>query len=79
MNGINSTDQAAYDHGIDPVTWAESIVGGLIDIQLTVIADRINDAGAWPGYHIEPTIQALASRIIGELLDAGWQLPGPPP
>jgi len=75
MTDISALDRYAYEHGHDPLSWAEYITGSLIDVHLTVIEARLDDPGAFPGYSIEPTIQALASRIVGALLDAGWTRP----
>jgi hypothetical protein len=71
MSDISAIDQSGYSHGIDPITWAEHIVGALIEIHLLVDCDRADDPATWPCYNIDLTIEALASRILGDLLDAG--------
>ena len=78
MSDISALDRYAYEHGHHPLDWAEYVVGSLIDVHLTVVGDRLDDPDSWPGYTIEPTIEALASRILGELLDAGWTPPEMP-
>ena len=75
MSDISSIDQAAYNQGINPITWAEWVVGSLIEIHLIVNRDRLEDPESWPGYSIDLTVEALASRVLGELLDAGWTPP----
>ena len=40
---------------------------------------RRDNPGAFPGYCVEPGIEPLSRRILGELLDAGWAMPEPAP
>jgi hypothetical protein len=65
----------AYYLGRPPLDWAEKQVDVLIRVHQEVIAARAEDPGTFPGYCIELTTGALARRIIGELLDAGWTPP----
>jgi hypothetical protein len=69
--------QWAYRHGTDPIDWAvESVVGNQISVYLTITAARAENPANFPGYVLELTQGALARRIVGGLLDAGWTPPG---
>jgi hypothetical protein len=73
----NVLARLAYERGISPLDWAEGHVNQLIDVHIMVWSSRLQDPATFPGYPIELTTGALARRIIGELLDAGWTLPEP--
>jgi hypothetical protein len=61
MTDIDLLAQTAYDTGIDPVTYAtQHVIRSHIDV--------------WLGGHEEST-SVLSSRILGDLLDAGWTPP----
>ena len=47
----------------------------LIEVHSLVAAAREEDPGAIPAYCIEISYGALSRRVIGELMDAGWQIP----
>lgn len=70
---------AAYREGIDPVTWALQCTEQLIEVHALVTAGRATDPNSYPGYVIELTDTALANRIVGLLLDAGWTPPNTEP
>ncbi len=72
---IGSLAKAAYRLGISPVDYAVGSVKDLIDVHRRVAADRQEDPESWPGYCIPLTDEALASRIVGDLMDAGWTPP----
>ena len=72
---LNTLALYAYYLGRPPLDWAEKQVDVLIRVHQEVIAARAEDPGTFPGYCIELTTGALARRIIGELLDAGWTPP----
>ena len=66
----------AYDHGEDPIDYAErNVIQIHIDVYLTVLAARAEDPSSFPGYVLEATTAALSRRILGDLLDAGWTPP----
>jgi hypothetical protein len=66
----------AYAHGTDPIDWAiDSIAKNNIDVYLTITAARHEDPATFPGYTLELSPAALARRIVGDLLDAGWTPP----
>lgn len=75
MSDLNPLALYAYHLGTTPMQWAEEHVRDMINIHQDVIASRAANPGAWPGYCIEMTQEALARRILGELLDAGWTCP----
>jgi hypothetical protein len=72
---INGLAQAAYAGGRHPIQWAEELINELINLHVTVTISRQEDPGAYPGYPIPLTLDALSRRILGELLDAGWTPP----
>lgn len=75
MSDISAIATWAYAQDHDPIGYAEGLVNDLIEVHLTVAAARLDDPAAFPGYCIEPGIEPLARRILGELLDAGWTMP----
>ena len=77
-DNVDGLDKIAYQHGHDPIDWAEGTVGDLICVHWTVMAARAENPAAYPGYTIEPSIAALSRRILGGLLDAGWTPPAGP-
>lgn len=69
----------SYESGRDPVEFAETcIVRNHLDVYLSITSARAEDAATFPGYLLELTPGALARRIIGDLLDAGWTSPAGP-
>jgi hypothetical protein len=68
----------AYEQGTDPVTYAEGYVTQLLEVHLLVWAVREDEPGAFPGYCIDLTLGAVARRIIGTLMAAGWKPPEVP-
>ena len=78
MSDIQGLAKFAYDRGIRLLDWAEGHITQIIDVHLTVWPSRLTDPGTFPGYAIDLTTEALARRILGELLDAGWTPPDPP-
>ena len=72
---INGLARFAYDIGINPVDYAEGDIEALINAHFMVAASRAIEPGTFPGYSIELTTDALARRILGNLLDAGWHPP----
>jgi hypothetical protein len=66
----------SYERGTDPVEYARThVIQVHLDAYLTITAARAADAATFPGYLLELTPEALARRIIGGLLDAGWTSP----
>lgn len=65
----------AYGNGTDPIDYAtEHVIETHVNVFLTVMAARVTDAGAFPGYPPLSTA-VLARRILGDLMDAGWVPP----
>ena len=66
----------AYAHGTDPIDWAvNSIAKNNIDVYLSIVAARQENPSSFPGYTLELSPAALARRIVGGMLDAGWTPP----
>jgi hypothetical protein len=72
---IDHLAKYAYHLGTSPMEWAEKHITMLVDIHQLVGATRADEPDTFPGYCIELTTDALARRILGELLDAGWTCP----
>lgn len=69
--------QLAYQAGITPIDFAEEQVATQVGVYVALLA-----AGDDFGIHLDPsrmTASAVACRILGGLLDAGWQPPVPTP
>jgi hypothetical protein len=66
----------AYSHGTDPIDWAvNSVAGNQIKVYLAITEARAENPASFPGYTLEVSPEALARRIVGGLLDAGWIAP----
>jgi len=76
MTDINPLARLAYEQGYTPIAFAEMSVRVLIEAHSNVITGRAINPDAFPDFPIELTASALASRIVGTLLDAGWTAPG---
>ena len=70
---IGEAARMAYAAGIDPITWAEAEVCALIGVHAELV--KLNtDMGVDPGGDL--SAGAMSRRILGLLLNAGWQVPG---
>lgn len=66
----------AYGLGQDPIDYAAvNVIEIHIDTYLSIVAARYEDPASFPGYTLELSRPALARRIVGDLLDAGWTPP----
>lgn len=69
----------SYERGRDPVEFAETCVVEVnLHAYLAITTSRADNPASFPGYLLELTPDALARRIIGGLLDAGWTSPTGP-
>ena len=73
---IDGLSAWAYETGITPLDWAINTARTEIDVWLHVCEGRADNPASFPGYHPDLGVEALARRIIGSLLDAGWRIPG---
>ena len=72
-NDICEQARIAYQAGIDPADYAEAELTGLIGVHIelaSMLADFGVDAPAGA-----LTVGAMARRILGSFMDAGWQPP----
>ncbi|MEV7013346.1 hypothetical protein [Streptosporangium sp. NPDC051022] len=76
MTDISPLAQQAYDRGYTPIAFAEMSVQSLIEAHAHLVTGQPVDPDAFPDFPVELTVSALASRIVGTLLDAGWMAPG---
>lgn len=72
---IDGLDKVAYEQGRDPIDWATQKSRDYIDAHLEIWGGRLKDPSYFPGYCIPLTTEALARRIVGGLMDAGWTPP----
>lgn len=66
---------SAYAQGKDPIDYAAEWLTTLIETHHDVMVGRAKNPASFPGYCLAVTDEALALRIVGELLDAGWTPP----
>ena len=75
MTNIDALSAASYARGEDPIDVAIQIA----EIQIYVLGEvergRSENPASFPGFVGDTTSRALAGRIIGHLLDAGWTPP----
>lgn len=65
--------QLAYQAGITPLDFAEEQVALLITVHAAITAAGGASPEAFPGLPVG--VHDFARRILGALLDAGWQPP----
>lgn len=76
---ICAVARMSYERGRSPIEYAETHVVQIhLDAYLTITTARTVNPASFPGYLLELTPEALARRIIGGLLDAGWVSPAGP-
>ena len=64
--------------GFQPLDWAIINAETAITAWLHVCAGRADNPGSFPGFGPDLSVEALSRRIVGNLLDAGWRIPGEP-
>ncbi len=74
MSDLDSIAVATYAHGGDPIDWACTAVGACLDARDTVREARELSPAAFPGWG-ERDNMAVARKIVGTLLGAGWTPP----
>lgn len=62
-----------YNH--DPLDWAEGQVAFLFMLHREIPSARQARPGAWPTFGPDTSDEAFAHRVLGALLDYGWQPP----
>lgn len=72
---IDALARILYESGIDPIDYAEGQILLLMEAHGRVMLARTLHPAAFPGFGIELTPEALARRIIGDLMNAGWKPP----
>lgn len=65
----------AYGLGIDPVAHAQAAVAMVIHANDIVTVARATRPASFPSYPPDTSPDAVAARILGVLLDAGWKPP----
>lgn len=75
QDDVDPLARVAYRHGRDTIDWAIHLAKNEIEVRETILAARAEDPNAFPGYVLELTHEAVARRIVGNLLDAGWKPP----
>ncbi len=74
---IEPLHQFAYDDGADPIEWAVRLAQIQIEVCDTIRAARAHWPSAYPIFKGGLGPDAVARRIIAELLNAGWSPPQP--
>jgi hypothetical protein len=69
---ISESARLAYAAGVDPVDWAEGEVTCLFKAHITA-GMLLLGAGEVPGPGL--SLEAMARRVLGLLLNAGWTAP----
>ena len=72
---ISGLARLSYEMGVDPLDYAERQIQILIEVHATVEASRAVAPETFPGFSPDLSLDALARRILGNLLDAGWEPP----
>lgn len=67
-DNLNELAKVSYAAGIRPLDYAEHLVGLVLDVHRTMLLAAAHSAEPVPGLDDA----ALARRILGQLLDAGW-------
>jgi hypothetical protein len=68
----------AYAEGVNPIDYAVRVAEAEIGASQAIIAARRYKPGAYPVFKGSLESDAIARRVIGALLDAGWTPPGTP-
>ena len=76
---IDGLSAWAYKHGVAPLDWAINSAQIEITAWMHVCAGRADNPSSFPGYTQDLSSEALARKIVGTLLDAGWRMPGSAP
>ncbi|MEU1731406.1 hypothetical protein [Streptosporangium sp. NPDC020145] len=66
----------AYETGCTPREWAVRALSVHIDAWATVSAARQKNPDSFPIWRFDLSVEALATRLVGHLLDDGWSPPG---
>lgn len=64
--------RTAYGEGEDPIDHAIFIAQTCIEVRDTISVARAAEPNAFPIFKLSLETDAVARRIIGQLLDAGW-------
>lgn len=73
-DSIDDLSGSAYGGGMDPLDWATHLVASLLSARSTCQQRELNGLpplAAWP----DVSDQAVARKVLGHLLDAGWTPP----
>ena len=72
-NDICEHARIAYQAGIDPLDYAEAELTGLIGVHIELASVCADFGVSAPAGTL--TVGAMARRILGSLMDAGWTPP----
>ena len=73
MSDICERARIAYQAGIDPLDYAEAELTGLIGVHIELASVCADFGVSAPAGTL--TVGAMARRILGSLMDAGWKPP----
>lgn len=71
ISDIDAVARIAYETGIDPDAYAEGEITALINAHFAAALKAVAEPGPHPDY----STPAMARRILGTLLNIGWEMP----
>ena len=77
MTTIEPLHRFAYDSGTDPIEYAVELARVQIETSNDIRTARIYSPNAYPIFLGSLGDDAVARRVIAQLLDAGWTPPDP--
>jgi len=73
---IDAVARSAYANGVSPIDWAVTVTKTQIECRDMIRDARRHTPSAFPIFVGSLDDDAVARRIVGRLLDAGWIPPG---
>ena len=74
-NDLTPLQQLIYSDGTDPVEYAVWLVKMHLETMADILEARKSDPGAYPIVRLPVTLDSTVRKILGGLIDAGWQPP----
>lgn len=73
MSDIDHLSGAAYESN-DPIDWATHLVKCLVEARETALKRRSRGLAPLPAW-VDTSTEAVARKVLGRLMDAGWRPP----
>jgi hypothetical protein len=71
MTDLSPDAQTNYESGIAPLDYAENEIESVVNANFAAALRAATEPGPHPDY----STAAMARRILGALINAGWQMP----